>query len=169
MKLEHWAIPITSLDGMLLGVELETRVLINGCQVLMGAGKESEYIRHVVYQNQLRMIQGKAAWFKEKGLLCVLSTGTGTRYEDLPFIRYMAAEPLLTNGYDLVRLNRRFTEEHIERLIFPVLINNIMQYCDKVIVQVSSKRNHRILRESGVWAVQGEYRPIRFEQCEQLL
>lgn len=67
MKLEHWAVPITSLDGMLLGVELETRVLINGCRVLMGAGKESEYIRHVVYQNQLRMIQGKAAWFKEKG------------------------------------------------------------------------------------------------------
>lgn len=36
MKLEHWAVPITSLDGMLLGVELETRVLINGCRVLMG-------------------------------------------------------------------------------------------------------------------------------------
>ena len=169
MKLEHLAIPITSLNGKLLGVELETRVLIDCCRVLVGIGKESEYIRHVVYQNQLRMIQGKAAWFKEKGLLCVLSTGRGTRYDDLPFIRYMAAEPLLTDGYAVIRLNRRFTEEHIERLIFPVLIKNIMQYCDKVIVQVTGNNNHRILRESGIWAVQGEYRPLRFEQCEQLL
>ena len=60
MKLEHWAVPITSLDGMLLGVELETRVLINGCRVLMGAGKESGLSEPVKNDSgQSRMVQRK--------------------------------------------------------------------------------------------------------------
>lgn len=76
MKLEHLAIPITSLNGKLLGVELETRVLIDGCRVLVGIGKESEYIRHVVYQNQLRMIQAKPHGLKKRGC-CACSVLAG--------------------------------------------------------------------------------------------
>ncbi|ENU3365309.1 TPA: EAL domain-containing protein, partial [Shigella sonnei] len=80
-----------------------------------------------------------------------------------------SAIPLVTGDFEVARLNRRYTEENIDRLIFPVLIKSIRQYCEKVIVPVRDKTYYPILREAGVWAVQGEFRPMRFEQCEKLI
>jgi len=143
-----------------------------------------DYLRHAVHQEQLRQAERKAAWFKENDLLCVLSSDIGTRYEELPFIRYIGSKgdwlddlgshsstaiPLITGNYEVVRLNKRYTLENIGRPIFPILVKNIRKYCDKVIIQVHDTAYHQLLKEAGVWAVQGVYKPIRFEHCEKLL
>ncbi|HFR2173961.1 TPA: hypothetical protein ACHUV1_004440, partial [Shigella sonnei] len=182
MNIDNWAIPITSLGGQLLGVELVSHVEREGIRQI---GLWEEEVLH----GQLMLIESKAAWFRDNGLYCVITTGRGEPYEYLPFLRQMtrdmkvhnqqwlddlgvhggSAIPLVTGDFEVARLNRRYTEENIDRLIFPVLIKSIRQYCEKVIVPVRDKTYYPILREAGVWAVQGEFRPMRFEQCEKLI
>jgi len=182
MNIDNWAIPITSLDGQFLGVELVSHVERDGIRQI-GVWEEQ------VLNEQLWLIESKAAWFRDNGLSCVITTGRGEPYECLPFLRQLTTEgkvhnqqwlddlavhggsaiPLVTGGFEVARLNRRYTEENIDRLIFPVLIKSIHQYCEKVIVPVRDKTHYPMLREAGVWAVQGEYRPMRFEQCEKLI
>ncbi|MBL5897348.1 hypothetical protein I7V27_00015 [Lelliottia amnigena] len=182
MIVDHWACPITSIEGKLLGIEIQSHVERDGVRILAGIEEE-------VLSTQLRLVEGKAAWFRDNNLFCVMGKGTITTKEYLPFLRQMttttrihekewlddlgvyggSAIPLVTGDFEVVRLNRRYTQEIISRLIFPVLIKSIRQYCDKVIVPVQDKTYYKILKDAGVWAVQGEYKPIRFEQCEKLL
>ena len=181
MKIDHWAKPLTNLEGKLLGIELESRVDSDGVRVL--AGMEDE-----VLHEQHRLIERKADWFIENNLYCILS-GTASTQEYLPFVRYMTtsartndsqwlddvgghactAIPLVSGDFEVARLNRRFIQEHIGNPIFPILIRNIKQYCDKVIVPVQDRNHHQMLRAEGIWAVQGEYKSIRFEHCEKML
>jgi len=182
MTIDHWACPITSIEGKLLGIEIQSHLELDGVRLL--AGMEEE-----VLSTQLRLVESKAAWFRENNLFCVMGKGTITTKEYLPFLRKMttstrthenewlddlgvnggSAIPLVTGDFEVARLNRRYTQENISRLIFPVLIKSIRQYCDKVIVPVKDKTYYRILKDAGVWAVQGEYKQIRLEHCEKLL
>lgn len=182
MNIDNWAIPITNLNGQILAIELVSHVERDGI-------RQIGVVEEEVLNEQLRLIESKAAWFRDNGLYCVITTGREERYEYLPFLRQMtrdmkvhdqqwlddlgvhggSAIPLVTGDFKVARLNRRYTEENIDRLIFPVLIKSIRQYCEKVIVPVQNKTHYPMLREAGVWAVQGEYRPIRFEHCEKLL
>ncbi|RGU24651.1 hypothetical protein DWW92_02715 [Escherichia coli] len=83
--------------------------------------------------------------------------------------RGTSAVELLHGDYEVVRLNRRFSDELIRSVMFPVLLQNIHRCCDKVIVQVQDTNHHQLLKGCGVWAVQGMFKPIRFEHCEKLL
>lgn len=188
MKIENFVVPITTTDGKLLGLELESRVEINGCRMIIGRGREADNIRQLVHSQQVREIEKKADWFRKNKLFCVLTTETSNRTE-LPFVKYFTTEnnvpgqvwlddvgaftsstmPLIAGVCEVARLERRFTDEHIDRAIFPVILKNLHQYCDQIIVPVTDKNYHQMLREAGVWAVQGEYKPIRFEHCEKLL
>lgn len=181
MNIDHWAMPITDLGGKLLGVEIKSHVHREGVRHLAGMERE-------VVAEQLRVIESKRGWFLDNALFCMTTSEEATHH-DLAFMRYMTTKkqehehqwlddlgvhdgtaiPLVTSEYRAVRLNKRYVEENISRPIFPVLIKSIRQYCDKVIIPVLDKSNYRMLREAGVWAVQGEYKPIRFEQCEKLL
>lgn len=183
MNIDNWAIPLTNLDGhQLLGVELVSHVERDGI-------RQIGVLEEEVLREQIRLIESKAGWFRDNGLYCVITTGRGEPYEYSPFLRQMTKEgkvhnqqwlddlgvhggsaiPLVTGDFEVARLNRRYTEENINRLIFPVLIKSIRQYCDLVIVPVRDKTYYPMLREVGVWAVQAEYKPIRFEHCEKLI
>lgn len=182
MNINNLALPITSLDGKLLGIELVSHVEHGGI-------RQIGVLEEEVLREQIRLIESKAVWFRDNGLYCVITTGLEERYEYLPFLRQMTRDrkehdhqwldglgehgrnaiSLLTGGFEVARLNRRYTEENIDRLILPVLIKSIRQYCDQVIVPVRDKTYYPMLREAGVWAVQGEYKAVRFEHCEKLI
>lgn len=181
MTIDHWALPFTSIEGKLLGIELESHEEHDGVRLLRPSDE--------VLTEQLRLIESKATWFQDNGLLCVLSSGTGEIPKNLPFIRQMtttsrthdcqwlddlgahgsSAIPLVSGDFEVARLNKRYTLENIDRLIFPVLLKSIIQYCERVIVPVQDKTYHQMLKAAGVWGIQGEYKPIRFEHCEKLL
>ncbi|MGK3247024.1 hypothetical protein ACCX57_22010 [Enterobacter kobei] len=182
MNIVHWAIPITDIEGSLLGIEIESHIEREGLRIL--AGMEEE-----VPSAQLRIVESKATWFKDNNLFCVIRKGSFNLTDYPPFIRQMttttqtheyewlddigvyggSAIPLLTGDFEVARLNKRYVRENIGRLIFPVLIKSIRQYCDKIIIPVQDKTHHKMLQTAGVWAIQGEYKPIRLEQCEKLL
>lgn len=183
MTIDHWAVPITSIEGKLLGIEIESHVESEGVRLL--AGMEEE-----VLSSQLSLIESKAAWFRDNDLYCLVSKGSISTTEYLPFLRQMttttrthehewlddvgvysgSAIPLVTGDFEVARLNRRYTEENISRLIFPVLIKSIRQYCDKVIIPVKDKTYHQMLKAAGVWAVQGDlYRSVPFHKVNSLL
>lgn len=182
MTTDHWAIPITSIEGKLLGIDIESHVERDGVRLLAGIEEE-------VLSSQLRLVERKTAWSTDNNLFCLIGKGTISATEYLPFLRQMtttthkheyewlddlgvyggSAIPLVTGAFEVARLNRRYTEENIGRLIFPVLLKSIRQYCDKVIIPVRQKSYHQMLKAAGVWGIQGEYKPIRLEQCENLL
>lgn len=189
MIVDHWAVPITSTDGKLLGMELRTRANINGCPVIIGRGRESKQLLEDIHTQQVREIERKADWFQEHNLFCVLTTQTDSRAGILPFLKYFTTDnnssekiwvdevgadlsstlPLVAGVVEVARLDRRFTDEHINRDIFPIILKNLLQYCEKVIVPVQDRYYLSALRRAGVWAIQGEYKPICFNQCEQLI
>lgn len=189
MKIENFAVPITSTGGKLLGVELETRVEINGCQMIVGCGREAEHIREQVYTQQIREVRRMGNWFSENNLFCVVNNGTDTRVTELPFLKYFTTEPKpssdsvwldevgayasstipLVAGVEVARLDRTFTKENIDRNIFPIILKNLHQYCDKLIVPVKNRQHLSALHDAGVWAVQGEYRPVSFSKLQMLM
>jgi len=190
MKIENFAVPITSTGGKLLGVELETRVEINGCRMIIGSGREAQHIRQQVHTQQVREVRRMGNWFSKNNLFCVISTDTDTKAEELPFLKYLTTDtdcskggvwldavgaytsstiPLVVGVVEVAILDRTFTKEHIDRDIFPIILKNLRQYCDKLIVPVHNRQHLSALHNAGVWAVQGEYRPVSFNSLQMLL
>ncbi|WP_312210664.1 hypothetical protein [Pseudescherichia sp.] len=192
MKIENFAVPITSaLNGKLLGVELETRVEINGCRMIVGSSsREAAHIREHIHTQQIREVRRMGNWFSNNNLFCVISTETDTQATELPFLKYLTTTtdcskggvwldgvgaytsstiPLVAGVVEVARLDRTFTKEHIDRDIFPIILKNLGQYCDKLIVPIKNRQHLSILRDAGVWAVQGEYRPVSFNSLQMLI
>lgn len=181
MNIDHWAMPVTNMNGKLLGVEVKSLLQRDGVCLLAGMERE-------IAVDQIRVIESKRDWFLKNDLFCMTTRDEAT-HKDFTFVRYMTTKkqeyknqwlddlgvhagtaiPLVSSEFEAVRLNKRYVEENITRLIFPVLVKSIRQYCEKVIVPIQNKTHYEMLREAGVWAVQGEYKPIRFEQCEKLI
>ncbi|NIG74208.1 hypothetical protein F3J34_11430 [Klebsiella sp. Ap-873] len=175
MNFEHWASPITTLDGQIVAIELVTRIEIDGVRVIEASQ----------YREQIEaVIRTKAAWLEENSIVCVVKDNR----LNLPFVRCLTTETttagawldevgahgntavaLLMGSYEAVRLNKRYTAENIDRPMFGVLVNNIRKYCNRVIIQTESRKHNGLLAELGVWAVQGQIKPMRFEQCEKLI
>lgn len=191
MNMQHWALPISTLDGQLLGVELETRVEVNGCRMLIAHGMKETIFHHSLREAQSDWLEKKAGWFTDNNLFCVVKGEPGCLEHALPFMKFFSnsraerpssgfwvddmggrnssALPLFTEGCECVRFNKSFTELNISRAIFPVLLENVRRHCKKIIVPVSSRQYHGMLSKARVWAVQGQYRPVHFSHCELLL
>ncbi|VEB96281.1 Uncharacterised protein [Cedecea lapagei] len=191
MNMHHWALPISTLDGQLLGVELETRVEVNGCRLLMTHGMKESVFSHPLREAQTSWLKKKAAWFTDNNLFCVIKAEPGSLEYSAPFIKYFSSNSdehassefwvdemgarsssplsLFAEGCEVVRFNKAFTEQNIDRIIFPVLLDNVRRHCDKIIVPVYQRQYHTMLKKAGVWAVQGQCRPVHFSHCELLL
>lgn len=55
-----------------------------------------------------------------------------------------------------MKIDRAFFLSQVEKPMFPVLIKNIREYCDRVVVE--GLENARLIDElshAGIWAVQG--------------
>lgn len=59
----------------------------------------------------------------------------------------------------------------VEKPMFPVLIKNIREYCDRVVVEgLEDARLIDELGHAGIWAVQGDiFPPVAFSDIEALL
>ncbi|ATF49294.1 diguanylate phosphodiesterase [Citrobacter werkmanii] len=83
----------------------------------------------------------------------------------------VGASPLVSGHFDVVKIDRAFFFSQVEKPMFPVLIKNIREYCDRVVVE--GLENARLIDElshAGIWAVQGDiFPPVAFSDIEALL
>ncbi|WP_183042619.1 EAL domain-containing protein [Enterobacter sp. R1(2018)] len=82
-----------------------------------------------------------------------------------------ATTSLLTNGrYEVVKLDRSFFYEEIEKPTFSVLIKNLHQYCERIIVKgVNDRRHIPVLTEAGIYGIQGLYRSVPLSKVHHLM
>lgn len=84
----------------------------------------------------------------------------------------VGASPLVCGHFDVVKLDRGFFLEQVEKPMFPVLIKNIREYCDRVVVKgVETVRFIDEASTAGVWAMQGGalYPSVAFTEVDTLL
>lgn len=84
----------------------------------------------------------------------------------------VGASPLVCGHFDVVKLDRGFFLEQVEKPMFPVLIKNIREYCDRVVVKgVETVRLIDEASTAGVWAMQGGalYPSVAFTEVDTLL
>lgn len=59
---------------------------------------------------------------------------------------------LLEGYFEVVKIDRHFFNEQIDKPTFPLLIKNIKRYCDKIVVEgVESRQYLDLLQEVGIW------------------
>ncbi|EMW2199727.1 EAL domain-containing protein [Enterobacter hormaechei] len=78
---------------------------------------------------------------------------------------------LLEGYFEVVKIDRRFFNDQIDKPTFPLLIKNIKKYCDKIVVEgVESRQHLDILQEAGIWGVQGYlFKSVPFHTIEKLI
>ncbi|MDX7607429.1 EAL domain-containing protein [Klebsiella quasipneumoniae] len=78
---------------------------------------------------------------------------------------------LLEGYFEVVKIDRHFFNEQIDKPTFPLLIKNIKRYCDKIVVEgVESRQYLDLLQEVGIWGVQGYlFKSVPFHKVEKLL
>ena len=83
----------------------------------------------------------------------------------------VGANPLVSGGFDVVKMDRNFFLAQLEKPMFPVLIKNIREYCDHVVVEgIDDARFIDEVINAGVWAIQGTVFPsITFTDVEALM
>lgn len=83
----------------------------------------------------------------------------------------VGATPLVCGHFDVVKLDRGFFLEQVEKPMFPLLIKNIREYCDRIAVEgVETSRLINDVSAAGVWAIQGSVFPsVVFNEVETLL
>ena len=80
-------------------------------------------------------------------------------------------QAVTTQVYEVVKLDRKFYRQEVEKPTFSTLIASIRKYCDRVVVEgVEYIEELPILLESGVWGVQGYlYRSVPLSRVQTLL
>ena len=83
----------------------------------------------------------------------------------------IGASPLVCGRVDVVKLDRGFFLDQAEKPMFPVLIKNIREYCDRIAVEgVETKQLIDEVGAAGVWVMQGSLFPsVAFSEVDTLL
>nr|WP_318382069.1 hypothetical protein [uncultured Enterobacter sp.] len=192
----YMAVPMTTPDGKLLGVQIEPK----SPQVLESVEKKRLYLFDL-----LGAISTRVEFFKRRELFCLVAVDEEMAvlltYEPLlraaltrlTFVKLVIAQrhaalmedlSALKNavwiegvGGDLpftqtceaVILDEAFTRTEIEKNTFPILVENLRRYCDRVIVKHTDTKNRRLLFDTAVWGVKGMYKPIAFNKVHTLM
>lgn len=78
---------------------------------------------------------------------------------DTPFTQYCEA----------IILDETFTNSELSKNTFPILIQNLKRYCEKIIIKTDNDINRKALEEAGIWACCGLYAPTPFSKVHHLM
>ena len=78
---------------------------------------------------------------------------------------------LIEGYFEVVKIDRIFFNEQVKKPTFNQLIASIKKHCDKIIIEGIENRDHMgILREVGVWGLQGYlFKSVPFKNVDLLL
>ncbi len=74
-----------------------------------------------------------------------------------------------TQSCEVAVLSESFSSTEMLKDTFPVLINNIRRYSDRVVVRASDFNQRKLLQDAGVWACSGLYSPTVFNKVHLLM
>ncbi|MCM8146859.1 EAL domain-containing protein, partial [Enterobacter hormaechei] len=78
---------------------------------------------------------------------------------------------LMEGYFEVVKVDRCFFNQQVQKPTFYPLIASIKKHCDKIIIEGIENRDHMgILREVGVWGLQGYlFKSVPFKNVDLLL
>ncbi|HDT6075261.1 TPA: EAL domain-containing protein, partial [Enterobacter roggenkampii] len=78
---------------------------------------------------------------------------------------------LIEGYFEVVKIDRIFFNEQVQKPTFYTLIASIQKHCGKVIIEGIEDREHLgILREVGIWGLQGYlFKSVPFKNVDSLL
>ncbi|MGL5242376.1 MAG: EAL domain-containing protein [Kluyvera ascorbata] len=78
---------------------------------------------------------------------------------------------LIEGYFEVVKLDRIFFNEQVKKPTFYELIVLIKKYCDKIVIEgIEDRKSMEILREVGIWGLQGYlFKSIPFENVDSLV
>ena len=81
------------------------------------------------------------------------------------------AVSLIEGYFEVVKIDRIFFNEQVKKPTFYELIVLIKKYCDKIVIEgIEDRKSMEILREVGIWGLQGYlFKSIPFENVDSLV
>ena len=78
---------------------------------------------------------------------------------------------LIEGYFEVVKIDRIFFNEQVKKPTFHQLIASIKKHCDKIVIEgIEDRKSMEILREVGIWGVQGYlFKSIPFENVDSLV
>ncbi|MEA3715189.1 hypothetical protein VBL48_12930, partial [Enterobacter hormaechei] len=78
---------------------------------------------------------------------------------------------LMEGYFEVVKVDRCFFNEQVQKPTFNQLIASIKKHCDKIIIEGIENRDHMgLLREVGIWGLQGYlFKSVPFKNVDLLL
>ncbi|WP_407224727.1 EAL domain-containing protein [Enterobacter hormaechei] len=78
---------------------------------------------------------------------------------------------LIEGYFEVVKIDRIFFNEQVKKPTFYELIVLIKKYCDKIVIEgVEDRKSMEILREVGIWGLQGYlFKSVPFKNVDSLL
>ncbi|WP_260766335.1 EAL domain-containing protein [Klebsiella aerogenes] len=78
---------------------------------------------------------------------------------------------LIEGYFEVVKIDRIFFNEQVKKPTFYELIVLIKKYCDKIVIEgIEDRKSMEILREVGIWELQGYlFKSIPFENVDSLV
>lgn len=78
---------------------------------------------------------------------------------------------LIEGYFEVVKIDRIFFNEQVKKPTFYELIVLIKKYCDKIVIEgIEDRKSIEILREVGIWGLQGYlFKSIPFENVDSLV
>ena len=78
---------------------------------------------------------------------------------------------LIEGYFEVVKIDRIFFNEQVKKPTFHQLIASIKKHCDKIVIEgIEDRKSMEILREAGIWGVQGYlFKSIPFANVDSLV
>lgn len=218
MKMQYLAQPIMSTDQKLLGVEVLTRFLKDGLNLLRPTATEimlgwTIHEKRAYLIDVIHFITNNEEFFIGNKLFCSLSIDSSTALilkhdayiqiltQSMPYLKLLIFEGLsnsmlkslsyssnslflnyhgvgnvnvqtgVSTMFEVVKIDEVLFGTQFYRKNFPVLLEDIMKYCPRIIVSgVFDTGLLQYLKEWGVWGVQGElYESVQLQDVSGVL
>ncbi len=106
----------------------------------------------------------------ESSLISFLKNGKNALWLDDLGAGHANVTSLMNGYFDVVKIDRIFFNAQIKKASFPLLINKIRSYCDRIVVEgIESNEHMEMLKSVGIWGLQGYlFESVPFQRIEAL-
>ncbi|AXF62166.1 MULTISPECIES: EAL domain-containing protein [Enterobacteriaceae] len=149
-----------------LNIDQQMAFLIRHDYILRQTFESMPFIKLELSENFLGLDKGL-----KNPLLKSLSQGVNGLWLDDLGAGNSNVVSLIEGYFEVVKIDRIFFNEQVKKPTFYELIVLIKKYCDKIIIEgIEDRKSMEILREVGIWGLQGYlFKSIPFENVVSLV
>lgn len=149
-----------------LNIDQQMAFLIRNDYILRQTFESMPFIKLELSENFLGLDKGL-----KSPLLKSLSQGVNGLWLDDLGAGNSNVVSLIEGYFEVVKIDRIFFNEQVKKPTFYELIALIKKYCDKIVIEgIEDRKSMEILREVGIWGLQGYlFKSIPFENVDSLV